>query len=128
MFVEFTELSQNISTAHENVTNFVTQVNAHDLSNHTLVLAATNNPNPENKSAATAGAFIGAGLAMTGALGVGIGQGYVGGKAALATAKNPDEYPRIRAMMLIGAAIAESSAIYALIIAILLIFVAPSLN
>ncbi|MBO6072213.1 ATP synthase F0 subunit C [bacterium] len=77
--------------------------------------------------AARAGCYIGAGLAMTGALGVGFGQGYVGGKAALAVAKNPDEYSRIRTMMLIGAAIAESSAIYALIIAILLIFVAPNL-
>lgn len=92
----------------------------------TMVLAATAK-NPADQAAARAGCYIGAGLAMTGALGVGFGQGYVGGKAALAVAKNPDEYSRIRAMMLIGAAIAESSAIYALIIAILLIFVAPSL-
>ncbi len=92
-----------------------------------LVLAADAKAATKDNTAARAGCYIGAGLAMTGALGVGIGQGYVGGKAALAVAKNPDEYSRIRAMMLIGAAIAESSAIYALIIAILLIFVAPSL-
>ena len=95
----------------------------------TMVLAAkaAGAKSPADQAAARAGCYIGAGLAMTGALGVGFGQGYVGGKAALAVAKNPDEYSRIRAMMLIGAAIAESSAIYALIIAILLIFVAPSL-
>ena len=73
------------------------------------------------------GAGIGAGCAMLGATGVGIGQGYTAGEAVEGLARNPKMESKIRMMMLIGAAIAESSAIYALIIAILLIFVAPSL-
>lgn len=70
------------------------------------------------------GALIGAGLAMLGATGVGIGQGYAAGKAAEAVARNPEAESKIRTMMIVGCAIAETSAIYALIVAILLIFVA----
>lgn len=69
-------------------------------------------------------AYLGAGLAMFAALGVGIGQGYIGGKAAEAIAKNPESESKVRTMMIITCAIVESSSIYALIIAILLIFVA----
>lgn len=69
-------------------------------------------------------ALLGAGLAMLGALGVGMGQGYAAGKAAEAVARNPEAESKIRTMMIVGSAIAESAAIYALIIAILLIFVA----
>ncbi len=70
------------------------------------------------------GAFIGAGLAMLGATGVGVGQGYAAGKASEAVARNPEAESKIRTMMIVGCAIAETSAIYALIVAILLIFVA----
>lgn len=69
-------------------------------------------------------AFLGAGLAMIGVIGVGAGQGYAAGKAAEAVARNPEAESKIRTMMIVGAAIAESAAIYALIVAILLIFVA----
>ncbi|MBR4485779.1 ATP synthase F0 subunit C [bacterium] len=69
------------------------------------------------------GAGIGAGCAMLGATGVGIGQGYAAGEAVEGLARNPKMESKIRMTMLIGAAIAESSAIYALIISILLIFV-----
>ena len=69
------------------------------------------------------GAGIGAGCAMLGATGVGIGRGYTAGEAVEGLARNPKMESKIRMMMLIGAAIAESSAIYALIISILLIFV-----
>lgn len=70
------------------------------------------------------GAYIGAGLAMFGASGVGAGQGYAAGAAALAVARNPEFKSGIMSTMIIGMAIAESAAIYALIIAVLLIFVA----
>lgn len=70
------------------------------------------------------GAFIGAGVAMVGGLGVGIGQGFAAGKASEAVARNPEAESKIRTMMIVGCAIAETSAIYSLIIAILLIFVA----
>ncbi len=66
---------------------------------------------------------IGAGLAAIGVLGTGIGQGYASGKAADAVGRNPEAEAAIRKMLILGLAITESSAIYALIIAILLIFV-----
>ncbi len=69
-------------------------------------------------------ALLGAGMASIGFLGAGIGQGYAAGKAAEAVGRNPEAEGRIRNMMIVGAAIAESSALYALVISILLIFVA----
>lgn len=70
------------------------------------------------------GAYIGAGLAMIAATGAGAGQGYAAGATALAVARNPEMRSKIVSTMIIGMAIAESSAIYALVISILLIFVA----
>lgn len=70
------------------------------------------------------GAYIGAGIAMLGGLGTGIGQGFAAGKASEAVARNPEAESKIRTMMIVGCAIAETAAIYSLIIAILLIFVA----
>lgn len=67
---------------------------------------------------------VGAGLSCTGLLGAGIGQGYAAGKAAEAVGRNPEAEGRIRNMMIVGAAIAESSALYALVIAIMCLFVA----
>lgn len=69
------------------------------------------------------GALIGAGLAMVGMTGVGAGQGYAAGKASEAVARNPEVESKIRTMMIVGCAIAETCAIYSLIIAILLLFV-----
>ena len=54
----------------------------------------------------------------------GIGQGYAAGRAAEAVARNPEAESKIRTMMIVGCAIAETASIYSLIIAILLIFVA----
>ncbi|MDR0739299.1 MAG: ATP synthase F0 subunit C [Mycoplasmataceae bacterium] len=71
------------------------------------------------------GAYIGAGLAAIGGLGAGMGQGYAAGKACEAIARNPEMESRVRTMLIVGAAIAETSAIYALIVALLLIFVVP---
>ncbi|CRX37259.1 / atpE / Lipid-binding protein /:128932 Forward [Candidatus Hepatoplasma crinochetorum] len=69
-------------------------------------------------------AYLGAGAASIGFLGAGVGQGYAAGKASEAVGRNPEAEGKIRNMMIVGAAIAESSALYALVIAILLIFVA----
>jgi|SRR5699024_9911890 len=68
--------------------------------------------------------FAGAGLAGIGVLGAGIGQGNAGAGACLAIGRNPEAKGAITQAMIISAGIAESGAIYALIIAILLIFVA----
>ncbi|NOQ50434.1 MAG: ATP synthase F0 subunit C [Mycoplasmataceae bacterium] len=69
-------------------------------------------------------AYVGAGLAGIGFLGAGAGQGYAAGKAAEAVGRNPEAEAQIRNMMFVGAAIAESSALYALVVSIILIFVA----
>jgi F-type H+-transporting ATPase subunit c len=79
---------------------------------------------PINGSAAM-GAYIGAGVAMLGALGCGIGEGVAASKACEAVGRNPDAENKIRTMMIIGCAISETSGIYGLIVAILLVFVAP---
>lgn len=69
---------------------------------------------------------IGAGLAMIAGLGVGIGQGIAAGKAAEAVGRNPEAESKIRTMMIVGIALSETSVIYSLVIAILLIFVFPA--
>ena len=66
---------------------------------------------------------IGAGVAMVGASGVGAGQGVAAGRAAEAVGRNPEAESKIRTMMIVGMGIAESAAIYALIVSILLLFV-----
>ncbi len=66
--------------------------------------------------------MIGAGLATLGMLGAGLGQGFAAGKAAEAVGRNPEAEDKIRSMFIIGAAIAETAAIYALVVAILILF------
>ncbi len=67
---------------------------------------------------------MGGGLASIGFIGAGVGQGYAAGKACEAVGRNPEAEGKIRNMMFIGAAVAESSALYALVIAIMCLFVA----
>lgn len=67
---------------------------------------------------------LGAGVASIGFIGAGVGQGYAAGKAAEAVGRNPEAEGKIRNMMFIGAAVAESAALYALVIAIMCLFVA----
>ncbi len=52
-----------------------------------------------------------------------LGQGYAAGKAVEAVGKNPEAETEIRTMLMLGAGIAETAAIYGLLIAFLLIFV-----
>lgn len=72
-----------------------------------------------------AGSAIGAGLAVMTGIGAGIGQGYAAGRAAEAVGNQPEAKGDITQTMLLGAAVAESSAIYGLVIAIILIFANP---
>jgi F-type H+-transporting ATPase subunit c len=70
-----------------------------------------------------AAALIGAGLAMgLGAIGPGIGEGFTAGKACEAVGRRPDEANLITRTMLIGQAVSESTGIYSLVIALILIF------
>ena len=66
---------------------------------------------------------LAAGIAMLGATGSGAGQGIAAGRAAEAVGRNPQAESKIRNMMIIGDGVAASASIYALIIALLLIFV-----
>lgn len=71
-----------------------------------------------------AAALLGAGIAMgLGAIGPGVGEGFTGGKACEAIGKNPEEANLLTRTMLIGQAVSESTGIYSLVIALLLIFV-----
>jgi len=76
------------------------------------------------KAIIQAGAFIGAGLAMGfGAIGPGIGEGFAAGKACEGIARRPEEAGLLTRTMLIGQAVSESTGIYSLVIALLLLFV-----
>lgn len=72
-----------------------------------------------------AASAIGVGLAMIAGIGPGIGQGIAAGKAAEAVGRQPEAQGDILRTMLIGAAVAESTGIYALVIALLLLFANP---
>lgn len=74
---------------------------------------------------AIAGSAIGAGIAVATGLGAGIGQGYAAGKGAEAVGNQPEAKGDIISTMLLGQAVAESSAIYGLVIAIIILFVNP---
>ena len=63
---------------------------------------------------------IGAGLAMLAALGAGLGMGIDTGKAAEAVARQPEASGKINAILLLGCALAESTAIYAFVVALIL--------
>jgi F-type H+-transporting ATPase subunit c len=68
-------------------------------------------------------AFVGGGLAMGfGAIGAAIGEGYTAAKANEAIARNPGVSGEIFKGMLIGQAIAESASIFALVVAMILLF------
>lgn len=68
--------------------------------------------------------FLGAGLAIgAGAIGPGIGVGLVVLGALQAIGRNPDAQGQLQTVMFIGIAFAEAIAIYALVIAFILLFV-----
>lgn len=66
---------------------------------------------------------IGAGIAVFTGMMTGIGQGYAAGQAVTAVGKNPEAEGKIRSMLILGCAVAETCAIYGMLIAFLLIFV-----
>jgi F-type H+-transporting ATPase subunit c len=73
---------------------------------------------------ADANKVIGAGLAIgLGGLGPGIGIGLAVNGALQAIGRNPEAEGSIRTNMIIGAGLAEAVAIYALLIALLILFV-----
>lgn len=77
-----------------------------------------------NEHYAQAMAYLGAGIAMVAGFGPAIGEGYAAGKALEAAGRQPEAIGQLRTLMLIGQAVSESTGIYSLVVAILLIFVA----
>ncbi|MDR0880493.1 MAG: ATP synthase F0 subunit C [Clostridioides sp.] len=77
---------------------------------------------------AVAGVSIGAGLAVMTGIGAGIGQGIAAAKASEAVANQPEAKGDIMSTLLLGDAVAESSAIYGLVIAIILLFANPLMS
>ena len=69
---------------------------------------------------------LGAGIAMIAGIGPGIGEGNAVAKACEAIGRQPESKGAVTSTMIMGCAIAETTGIYALVIAILLIFVAPA--
>ncbi|RJQ61907.1 MAG: ATP synthase F0 subunit C [Desulfobacteraceae bacterium] len=68
-------------------------------------------------------AYLGSGIAIGfGAVGAAIGIGYTAGRANEAISSRPEKSPELFKLMLIGQAITESSAIFALVVSLLLLF------
>ena len=65
---------------------------------------------------------IGAGLAM---IGPGVGEGIAAGHGAAAVGRNPGAKSDITSTMLLGQAVAETTGLYGLVVAIILMFVKP---
>ena len=72
-------------------------------------------------------AVLGAGIAMIAGLGPGIGQGYAAGKGTEAVGRQPEARGNITVTMLLGQAVAETTGIYSLVIALILINLANRL-
>ena len=68
---------------------------------------------------------IGAGLAVIAGIGPGVGQGIAAGHGAAAVGRNPGAQGQIMSTMLLGQAVAETTGLYGLLIAMLLLFVKP---
>ena len=72
---------------------------------------------------AIAGKAIGAGLCMgIGAIGPGIGEGTAVAHAMDGMARQPESTSTLRSTMIMGCAISETTGIYSLIIALLILF------
>ena len=77
-----------------------------------------------NEALILACSAIGAGLAMI----AGIGQGVAAGHGASAVGRNPGAKSDITSTMLLGQAVAETTGLYSLVIALILLFANPLLG
>ncbi len=74
-----------------------------------------------NQFFASGMAYLGAGIAVVAGLGPGIGQGFAAGKAAEAVGRQPEAQGKILVTTLVTQAVAETTGLYALLVAIMLI-------
>jgi F-type H+-transporting ATPase subunit c len=81
------------------------------------------------KAIVLASSVIAAGLAVGfGAIGAGMGMGQGLGGATTAVGRNPDAQGKIMLTMMVGLAMIESVAIYALVIALVVLYANPLLK
>lgn len=67
--------------------------------------------------------YLAAGLAMgLGAIGPAIGEGFIAGKALEAIGRNPEAAGKITPLIFVTAAVTESTAIYSLVVALIILF------
>ena len=81
--------------------------------------------NITNEGLILACSAIGAGLAMIAGNGAGIGQGNAAGQGAAAVGRNPGAKGDIMSTMILGQAIAETTGLYGLVVALILLFANP---
>ncbi len=75
-----------------------------------------------------AAAVLGAGIAVgMAAIGPGAGQGFAAGKAVEGVARQPEARAEITMTMLLGQAVSETTGIYGLVVALILIGLARGL-
>ena len=84
--------------------------------------------NITNEGLILACSAIGAGLATIAGIGPGIGQGHAAGAGASAVGRNPRAKSDIMSTMLLGQAVAETTGLYGLVIALILLFANPLLG
>ena len=84
--------------------------------------------NITNEGLILACSAIGAGLAMIAGVGPGIGQGVAAGQGAAAVGRNPGAKGTIMSTMLLGQAVAETTGLYGLVVALILLFANPLLG
>ena len=77
------------------------------------------------KALILAGSALGAGLAMIAGIGPGIGEGYAVGKACEAICRQPESSGAVTRTMFVGCAVAESTGIYAFVVALMIMFINP---
>ena len=81
--------------------------------------------NITNEGLVAAFSALGAGMAVIAGIGPGIGQGIAAGYGASAVGRNPGAQGKIMSTMLLGQAVAETTGLYGLLVAMLLLFVKP---
>ena len=77
------------------------------------------------KTIVLAASAVGAGCGMIAGVGPGDGHGYAAGKAVEAVARQPEAKGDIISTMVLGQAVSESTGIYSLVIALILLYADP---
>jgi F-type H+-transporting ATPase subunit c len=88
-----------------------------------IINSVINHGGKQNHMEVAAARLIGAGLAMVGTIGAGIGIGMLVNGAVQGIARNPDASGDVQTNMILGIAFTEAVAIYCLVVALLILFV-----